>query len=123
MSTPAKRIWREIVAGKPIDWFDSGSLPILQLHCENTARAQRVSRDLAAVQPGSVACRHLSSAMKTLTIILASSSKQLRLTVQKAVDTRSKKVAETGVVGQGDDDDLIGGNALKLNGNGRAEAV
>ncbi len=88
---------------------------ILRHHSENVASADRVSRDLARVKPGSKEFRALSSDMRRLGMTIAVSARQLRLTVQHSVDTEDKKASERGVI---DDRSarLIGGRALKVVG-------
>jgi hypothetical protein len=112
MTPAARRVWREIVAGKPVDWFDSGSLPVLRIHCENIASANRVSRDRARLKPGSPEFRAVSVEMKSAVMELAVTSRQLRLTVQHAIDNEDMATRERGVLNG--DAELIGGPALKV---------
>jgi hypothetical protein len=113
MTPAARRIWRDIVSGKPVDWFDSGSLPMLRIHCENIASANRVSRERARVRPGSAEFRAVSVEMKNAVMELNVTSRQLRLTVQHTLDNEDMKTRERGVLG-GATSDLIGGPALKV---------
>lgn len=109
MSAAARRIWTEIVESKPVDWFDAGSLVNLRVHCEVAAGATRVSRQLTRVKPGTPEYRQLSAQAKILGSTLATSSRQLRLTVIASVDVEGQKATERGVVQQ-----LLGGRSLKV---------
>jgi hypothetical protein len=94
MSAKARRIFREIVASKPIDWFDANCVRILRIHCENIVKADEVSDSFATVKPGSKAFTELSNQMRTLSAVIATSSRQLRLTVQTQVNWLDRKSRE-----------------------------
>jgi hypothetical protein len=110
MTAAGRKIWRTIVASKPVDWFDGATLEVLRYHVENVASAQSVSRVLRRVKPGSPEFRAIAGDMKSLSTSIAHSSRQLRLTV--LVDVQGQKAGERGAAGA--DDDLIGGPALKV---------
>lgn len=112
MSAAGRRIWREIVASKPIDWFEAGSLHILRHHAENVASADRVSRQLARVKVGTTEFRELTGDARRLGAAIATSARQLRLTVQHSIDRRDQKAGERGAM-RDPDADLIGGRALR----------
>jgi hypothetical protein len=107
MSADAKVIWRKIVAGKPVDWFDAGSLPLLRLYCEALDGANRLSEGLAVLKVGSPAYRAALADWKIQCGIASNLSKQLRLGVQHAVERQAAKAGES--AGEAQADALIGG--------------
>jgi hypothetical protein len=108
LSAPAKRIWREIIASKPLDWFDADQLHALSAHCEGRARLSEIMARLAKEDVGSREFRELANAMKLIGSAVATSARQLRLTVQQAVEPRETKRSERGSTA----DDLVGGAAV-----------
>jgi phage terminase small subunit len=42
----AAAIWREIVASKPVDWFDAGAQVLLENYCSSAAHARVLYRRL-----------------------------------------------------------------------------
>jgi hypothetical protein len=110
MTAAGRKIWRAIVASKPVDWFDGATLEVLRYHAENVASAQAVSRDLHRVKSGSPEFRAIAGDMKSLSTSIAHSSRQLRLTV--LVDVQGQKAGERGAPAA--EDNLIGGPALKV---------
>jgi hypothetical protein len=111
MTAAGRKVWRSIVASKPVDWFDGATLEVLRFHAENIASAQAASRDLRKVKPGTPQFRAIAGDMKSISVSLGHSSRQLRLTV--LVDVQGQKAGERGVVGDGNVD-LIGGPALRV---------
>jgi hypothetical protein len=90
MSTAAKRIWRGIVADRPIDWFRPGSLLLLEQLCEVMV-AQRAALAQLARDPRDV---DAIRAVKDYAGILNVTASRLRLTVQTDVERKSRKVDE-----------------------------
>lgn len=43
--------WRAIVASKPLDWWDSGSLPLLDAYCRAIVEHHKISELLEACHP------------------------------------------------------------------------
>jgi hypothetical protein len=86
ISPAARRIWRDIVNSKPVDWFDVGSLQLLRLHCENVAAANEVSARLSTAEVGSTEFSRCAANAKMLGSAIATSARQLRLTVQHAIE-------------------------------------
>src|SRR5688572_17988830 len=90
MSPQARRIWQEIVADRPADWFRPGSLQLLRQFCEVSVAQHAALADLtAAPDDDDVVAR-----VKTLAGILNATSIKLRLSVQADVDRRSRRVDE-----------------------------
>ena len=111
MSAEAKAIWRKIVATKPVDWFDAGSLPLLRLYCETLASAERIAADLVEIKTSSPGYSRALIHWRTQCSNAATLAKQLRLGVQHAVERQAAKAAEKAAEGQGDA--LIGGQAAE----------
>jgi len=111
MSPAGRRIWRGIIASKPVDWFDADQLESLLGHCENRARFNELSLRLAQEDVGSKAFRELAVNLKMIGTTVASSARQLRLTVQNTADRRQAKLAEKGSAMSGDV--LVGGLAIR----------
>jgi hypothetical protein len=112
MSPAGRRIWREIIASKPVDWFDADPRQELMAHCENRARLNDLMQRLAKEDVGSRAFRQLAINMKMISTMLVASSRQLRLSVHAATDRGSTKLTEHGSA-TGADDDLVGGAATR----------
>lgn len=109
MSAEAKAIWRKIVAGKPIDWFDEGSLGLLRLYCETLASANRIAVDLAELKTSSQGYNRTMLQWRTQCSAATTLARQLRLGVQHAVERQAAKAGERAPEAQGDA--LIGGVA------------
>ncbi|MEK6216517.1 MAG: hypothetical protein N2B03_04770 [Boseongicola sp.] len=44
ISDEMAKVWRGIVNGKPADWFDAGSAPVLAQYCRHVIAARRASQ-------------------------------------------------------------------------------
>ena len=79
------------------------------------AKAEQLSVSFAVVAPGSKEFGDLNNQMKTLGAILATSSRQLRLTVQAAVDWRESKSREKApdALAPQRDSGVLGGHASR----------
>jgi hypothetical protein len=108
----ARRIWREIVASKPVDWFHGDQLHELASHVENRARLIDLRQRLAAVDVGSKEFRELAVNMKIISTSVATSARQLRLTVQAAAERHAAKIIERASP-EPAGDDLLGGAAVR----------
>jgi hypothetical protein len=42
LSEEAAKVWRDVVATKPVSWWDAGSLPLLAQYCRVTVEARRI---------------------------------------------------------------------------------
>jgi hypothetical protein len=112
LSHRAKAIWRQIVAAKPIDWFDGGNLGYLADHCETQVRLEGIWAALRQVKPGTEESRNLTSELKTIRGNWSTSSRHLRLTVQEVIERHAAKANEHQAAASGDE--LVGGNAVKI---------
>lgn len=106
----AAAIWRVVVRSKPLGWFDASSLALLELYCTTLVKARQVAVELAPLEvrtPGVERLERRLIRLNSNTIALAT---KLRLTVQAAVNRRSRMLDEAGV---GDHfDGLLGGSAF-----------
>lgn len=114
LSEDAAALWRQIMADKPLGWFDAGALPLLRLYCVTATRAEEVERlliatDVAADDAGEVEKRlvKLNGSCTTL-------ATKLRLSVQAAVDRRSRMLDENGPGEELAADPLLGGKVVQL---------
>jgi hypothetical protein len=108
MSAAARRAWREIIASKPVDWFDPGSLQLLRLHCEAIAGANKLAADLRKLPAGSREFTRGCAAWKAMYASAMSTARALRLTTQQAVESRSAKITEPSTIAN-IEDRLLGG--------------
>lgn len=111
MTKPAKAIWFEIVADRPIDFFRPGSLYILEDYCQLRVENRRLLRLLARTRVGTGDYVDLQKQVSRNSVNLLAHASKLRLTVQADVDGRSKKTAERGDGSA--TDPLIGGTAVR----------
>jgi hypothetical protein len=107
LTTRAKRIWREIVTSKPMDWFDAGNAGLLADHCETQALLEEIWARLRRFPVGSKESAVLINQHRTVRNNYAVSARLLRLTVQQTTERQATKNAERGSVS----DDLVGGVA------------
>lgn len=112
MLKPAKELWREIVADRPIDFFRPGSLDMLEQFCQTTIEQRRVLLEIGRARVGIGDYLDLQKMAARYSVMLTTLGSKLRLTVQADVDGRSKKTAERGDA-SADDDGLIGGAAVR----------
>src|SRR5512133_1662490 len=87
LSAAAKRLWREIVDDRPVDFFRPGSLSQLEQYCAFTTELRRVTKALKTASPED--CRKTLRSAKDLAAMLATLARQLRITVQADVDRRA----------------------------------
>jgi phage terminase small subunit len=110
LSPKAKRVWREITASRPPDFFTRGSWPLLAQYCE-----------LDVLQQGYLTMLRddpLNPEVQAVTIKMAASLCQLATKLRLAitsVDKRSGLLTEKGdpEPRQGDDT-LFGGNVVRF---------
>lgn len=43
LSADQAQVWGEVVASKPSDWFDAGSMPLLSAYCRAVVESRKVS--------------------------------------------------------------------------------
>jgi hypothetical protein len=110
MTADARRIWREVIGAKPIDWFDAGSLPLLRGFCEAAAGASKLSVSLRQMESGSAEWMRTLTAWRMLSAQALASGKALRLTTQAGVGRHAAKNSERSDLSNGDER-LLGGNA------------
>jgi hypothetical protein len=111
LRAPAKRLWREIVDDRPVDWFRPGSYELLEQYVEFAVQQRALVKALARLGADDDDYPRLLRSVTRLTLTMATLSVRLRLSVQSDVDRRSGKTAEKG---DGERDRLLGGAALRI---------
>jgi hypothetical protein len=110
----AAKLWREIVADKPLGWFDAGALPLLRLYCLTLARAEGVEALLLLTPPEDDAAADIEKRLIKLNGSCTTLATKLRLSVQAAVDRRSRMLDESGPGEEAASDPLLGGKVVRL---------
>jgi phage terminase small subunit len=107
LSAAAKRLWREIVEDRPVDYFRPGSYEALEQFCEYTIQLRGTLKVLRRASSEDYP-RVLRSAAR-LSAVLAPLARRLRLSVQASSRYDASK---TGERGDGARDRLLGGAAV-----------
>lgn len=116
LSKEAKAVWNDVVTSRPVDWFDSGSLPLLEAYCDTYARLLPAREELERAgltqmgQKGPQPSAELQ-AVKILTSQLIALATKLRLSVQASVPhiTGASKEKTPNLANS-----LLGGNIVTL---------
>ena len=117
LSREAKKLWREIVGARPADYFQPGSLQLLEQFCE-TMVAQRVAlENMAAVARDPDALALAVKTMKDLAAVVNSTAIKLRISIQAEVDRKSGKLDEREQEAKAPT--LLGGGVVRLDRNRR----
>lgn len=111
ISPEAAKVWREIANGKPVGWFDAGSLVLLRQYCETTVEARRFAALLAGEFDSLDDRIEVGKHIVRLNGNLTTMATKLRLSVQAAVDRRNRILDEDGA-GAKAGDKLLGGKAV-----------
>lgn len=111
MSPRAKAIWKQVVASKPVDWFDAGSLILLRSFCVIAADAQELEEKANEIGGRDEA---VIESLRKSALALTTLGTKLRLTVQANVEWESRKNGEKGPKTS----PLLGGNIVNLRPNG-----
>jgi hypothetical protein len=107
LSAPAKRLWIEIVADRPIDWFRPGSFELLEQYCEITIQQRQAIKALQASNELEYLGR--LRVVRDLASVLTSLAGKLRISVQNDVHRRA--VGKAAERGDGELDPLLAGEA------------
>jgi hypothetical protein len=116
LSPAARKIWRAIVASKPVDWFDYGSLGLLADHCQSRARLEAIWTRLHEVKAGSPESLSLAKEMRIHSARMSTTARQLRLTVQHAITRQASMAGEStdpAVLARRAASHLLGGYAVR----------
>ncbi len=100
-------VWDDIINSKPHDWFDQGSLLLLERYCVLAVLTRSLTQEMR--EPATPLLR--SFAMKELhqaTMVMSNIAARCRLSVQGTVDRKSRLLDEKGA-GDLADDRLLGG--------------
>lgn len=114
LSTDAAATWRQIIAVKPLGWFDAGSLPLLELYCLTLERAHLVATRVAATDVSDKNAHGLEIRLMGLNASCATLATKLRLSVQAAVHRHSRMLDERGPGEGAAADPLLGGKVVRL---------
>jgi hypothetical protein len=109
LSTPAKRLWREITGDRPVDFFRPGGYELLELFCEFTVQQRAVLKALSKLAAADEEYPRMLRSAAQLSSTLTALAGKLRISVQADVHRRSGK---TGEKGDGEHDPLLGGAAV-----------
>jgi phage terminase small subunit len=110
MSAEARKVWREITASRPVDFFDAGSAVLLESFVVFAVHGRAVLKRMA--DAGETDNGRLTRQAALIGATLAALASKLRLTVQARVDRKSRIVDEDN---RGAADDLLGGDTRKPN--------
>lgn len=105
-----QEIWNSIIRSKPADWFDAGSLLLLARYCVGMNQAEKLEEILRATPTEDA--KRLETRVITLYGSLVTLATKLRLSVQAAVDRRSRILDEKGPGEQEDKNRLLGGKGF-----------
>jgi hypothetical protein len=113
----AARVWQEIVLSKPVDWFDPGSLILLENYCELAVQARAIvksQQNLRRTGAGLRYAEELERRHTRITGTLTTLATKLRLSVQWLITRQSRKITEQGQQPRGAKrpDTLLGGQAV-----------
>ena len=108
--------WRRIIGSKPLGWFDEGSLPLLAQYCEGLVLARQLAMHLANTDPAEKGRQALEVRFMGLNGSCLQLATKLRLTVQSAVDRKSRMLDESGPGEEAAADPLLGGKVVRLRG-------
>jgi hypothetical protein len=122
LTKDGKRLWRDIVSAKPVDWWNPGALALLAQFCELSASQELLIIKLRSLNEqefldpdeedeADVLSARLEKRIIRLSTTLATLATKLRLSVQAGVDRKSGKLNEPGSKGSSP---LLGGNAVSL---------
>lgn len=121
LSKEAAAVWRDIVASKPLDWFDAGAQILLEAYCESAVHHRALTRKITALRRGRGAenwekLKPLEKRAASARRDLATLATKLRLSVQANVDRHSRMLAERGNVPEKPEKSarstLLGGEAV-----------
>jgi hypothetical protein len=113
LSADAKRIWKDIVGVRPVDFFAPGSLHLLEQFCESVVQ-QRIYAEMMRADPlNEEAVAHFTK----LGALLNATAAKLRLSIQSALRTESRKNEEREP--QAAAPQLLGAGVVRLDRSGR----
>jgi hypothetical protein len=113
LSDEAKLVWKAVTASKPVDWFDAGSLVLLEDFCNAAVHARHIEKRIETLR-GAEAWAELSDWEKRAAVSttrLTGLATKLRLSVQANVEWHDRKIGEKGQK-EAAGDTLIGGKAV-----------
>jgi phage terminase small subunit len=94
LSREAKKLWKQIVEARPADYFQPGSLQLLEQFCETMVTQRIALENMATVARDPDALALAVKTMKDLAAVLNSTALKLRISIQAEVDRKSGKLDE-----------------------------
>jgi hypothetical protein len=86
LSPAAAKLWRQITASRPSDWFDGGSLPLLHRLCRTVISVERLHDAYDATDPTSSKAADLVKQIAALNASVAGMSQKLRIPLKNSGD-------------------------------------
>ena len=112
LSRDARKLWREVVEARPVDFFAPGSLQLLEQFCETMVTQRIALAEMARAaelnDPDRLA--KATRVMKDLATVINNTAVKLRLSIQSALRTESRKNDERENVKSS----LLGGGVINL---------
>lgn len=100
LSADARDVWKRVVASKPADWFDVGSVPLLAQYCNVAVQARVIAAQVNEVMQQACETEYrfkryqkLCALQKALTLQLKSLASSLRLSPQSRYDAKEAATA------------------------------
>jgi hypothetical protein len=120
LDAASAKLWKEIAASKPNDWWQPGNLQLLRRYVKTATTAERWEKELDQLKPGSPQASAVVKEMVSLNHSMGSLAVKLRLSTQNMIERHSGLITEKGpgigrsrllgghTVGDGWDDGLLG---------------
>ena len=108
LDATAARLWRDIAAVQPADFFRPATLRLLSRFCRLAVYSEKLHDALDAAEIGSQDARQLLRQVIAANSSLGILASKMRLTTQGSIDRRSGHLGERGA----DRDRLLGGSAV-----------
>lgn len=113
LSKDAAAIWTDVVASKPVDWFDAGARILLENYCETAVQARALAKRMVSLRKAAAweEMRVWEKRLALLNRTLVTLATKLRLSVQANVEWEARKNGERGIPAKARDP-LLGGAAV-----------
>lgn len=100
LTTAQAAVWRGVVATKPADWFDAGSMPLLAAYCRVVVESERLSQLVDAMSTewlkddeGLCRYKELRKLQSMAAADVVRLARQMRLSQQSRYDTQKAATA------------------------------
>jgi hypothetical protein len=110
--TPDERqVWYDIINSKPLDWFDQGSLLLLERYCVLAVLTRSLTEDMRSPYQTPLMRSFAMKELHQATMVMSNIAARCRLSVQAVVDRKSRMLDEKKGAGKLADDKLLGGTS------------